>query len=462
MKKSLILSIFVILMFSLVSVSAINLKIEKTPVSDVVLSKITQPAVFDFTITNLGESDNFEIYSLVSGIDISPKGTFQIAGGQVKNIQVQFFPDENFKKRPGIVTFSYKIRGQDTGIQEDTITLAISDLEEALAITVDNINPESDQATVSFENKVNFDFSEIKVDLESAFFSSQQTISLKGLERKSITIPINRATMSKLVAGQYILTTKLSVGDVKQSYESIIKFTEKSGLSTKQTTSGILLRERTIEKTNEGNIPTVAEISFKKDIVSRLFTTFNIKPDSANRANIVVSYSWQKELKPGESLIITARTNYFYPLLIIIIILIGVALIRIYTLEDLVLEKRVGYVKTKGGEFALKVTIVAKARRYIHKVSIVDRLPAIVKLYEKFGTYAPNRHDPRTGRLEWDIESLQPGEERIFSYIVYSKMGVVGRFELPSATAIYEKEGKVRESSSNRAFFMNEPRKAEE
>jgi len=42
------------------------------------------------------------------------------------------------------------------------------------------------------------------------------------------------------------------------------------------------------------------------------------------------------------------------------------------------------------------------------------------------------------------------------TYIIYSKVGVLGRFALPTATAIYEKEGNIHETESNKAFFMAE------
>jgi hypothetical protein len=53
---------------------------------------------------------------------------------------------------------------------------------------------------------------------------------------------------------------------------------------------------------------------------------------------------------------------------------------------------------------------------------------------------------------------MQPGERRVFSYIIYSKIGVLGKFALPQATAVYERDGKVKETHSNQAFFMLEPR----
>jgi len=463
MKKSLILLVLLAFLVSVVSVSvSASLEIDKQVVSDVVITELSDPAVFNFNIHNLGGTDNFEIYSLVSGIDLSPMGMFQITSGETKNVEVKIFPNERFKRRPGLVTFSYNLRGQDLGIQADTLAINIVDLKDALDISVANINPDSDEAIITVENKVNFNFDEIKAQFTSVFFEKQETFSIKGLERKEIKIPINHEMIKKLVAGQYSLTSKLEVEGEKQNFESPIKFIEKSGISTKETTSGIFFREKLIEKTNEGNVPALAEITLSKDIVSRLFTTFNIEPDKAERGWIVAKYTWMKELKPAEVLSVKANTNYLYPLIIVIVILIGIALIKFYTSSSLILEKRVSYVKTKGGEFALKITIVARARNHIEKIAIVDRLPPMVKLFERYGAESPNKFNEQTRRLEWDIDSLGPGEERIFSYIVYSKVGIVGRFELPATSAIYERDGKIKEVSSNRTFFMNEPRRREE
>ena len=122
------------------------------------------------------------------------------------------------------------------------------------------------------------------------------------------------------------------------------------------------------------------------------------------------------------------------------------------------ISKQVSYVKTRGGEFAVKVRVSVKARKHVERIQIIDRLPGMTKLYEKFGI-KPDKIDTSTRRLFWNIDHLQAGEERVFSYIIYSNVNIVGRFELPSATAIYENEGNIQESQSNMAFFVAEQRK---
>ena len=130
---------------------------------------------------------------------------------------------------------------------------------------------------------------------------------------------------------------------------------------------------------------------------------------------------------------------------------------RYYSTRNLVLKKRVSFVRAKGGEFALKVSVVIKAKKYLEKVNIMERLPPLVKLHEKFGVETPSRIDEKNRRIEWRFDKLQEGETRIINYIMYSKIGVVGKFALPRTTALFEKEGKILERNSNQTFFVIEP-----
>ena len=51
---------------------------------------------------------------------------------------------------------------------------------------------------------------------------------------------------------------------------------------------------------------------------------------------------------------------------------------------------------------------------------------------------------------------MSAGEERIFSYMVYSTVGVVGKFSLPQALAVFEKDGQIHEVESNTVYFLAE------
>ena len=113
--------------------------------------------------------------------------------------------------------------------------------------------------------------------------------------------------------------------------------------------------------------------------------------------------------------------------------------------------------KTKGGEFALKVTLHAKARKSLEHIKIQDKIPSMVKLYDKFGS-KPDQIDPAKRTLSWDLHSLRAGEERVFSYIIYSKLNVFGTFTLPAARSSFTSDGEKDVVYSNRTSYMAEQR----
>ena len=96
-----------------------------------------------------------------------------------------------------------------------------------------------------------------------------------------------------------------------------------------------------------------------------------------------------------------------------------------------------------------------KARKPVQQIQLIDRLPGMTQLYERFGI-KPDKIDHATRRLIWHIAHLNAGEERIYSYIIYSKVNIVGRFELPAAAASFHYAGKMEDIFSNRAFFVSE------
>jgi hypothetical protein len=287
------------------------------------------------------------------------------------------------------------------------------------------------------------------------FFDSVKKVSLEPFGDVNVSVEIDKSRISKLIAGPYIFNAGISVDDASVSYEGIINYLEKEDSAEKKESSGILTRETKIIRENTGNVPISGTIEIKKDIISRLFTSFSESPLSSERKGLIVEYSWEKNLGPGESFVIVITTNYtFIAILIVLVVLIGF-LVWLYSLTAIKLHKSVSFVKTKGGEFALKVKIRVKARKSVDGLKIIDRLPYMTKLYEGFGK-KPDKIDEASRRLFWDVLYLNRGEERVFSYIIYSKLRAMGRFELPSARAMFEKDGKKQEVVSNKAYFVSE------
>ncbi len=454
MKKIFILITLILLI--LPSVLAINLTIEKQSSNEVLIIGLEMPAVFDLKITNLDSSDNFKFYNLL-GLNISPE-TVSINQGETKEIKLKISPIGDLDIR-GFYTFVYTIRGQDGSKIDQRLTVKIIDLKDAFEIGAEEFDSDSSSLDIYIHNKVSFDFSEIDVKFTSAFFNFEESFPLEPNQRKSFNVQLNKDDFKKLMAGFYTLNAKISVGDEKANVEGIMKFVEKNLVTSTKKDYGFIINTKIIEKTNEGNVLAKSETVLKKNIISRLFTSFSPQPDIIERQGLTIYYTWEREIKPGETLKIIVKTNWLFPLLVVLFIIAIVILAKQYAKTNLVLKKKVSFVRAKGGEFALKVSIFVHAKKYIERVSVIDRLPPLVKIHERFGGEKPLRINEKNKRIEWGFEKLEAGETRMISYVIYSKIGVLGKFALPSTTAVYEREGEVHETISNKAFFIAEQKR---
>jgi len=440
-------------------VLAIDLDVDVLPSSNSVLIDLEKPAVFDLIIKNNDVSNSFEIYSLI-GVDISPESSFNINSGETKTIRILVMPQKALQSKKGFLTFEYLIKDSGGDIQKETLTMNIADLESSFDIIPQNINPNSDKTTISIKNRVSKDFNEINLKISSAFFEHEEILKLSALGSKEIEIPLNKEKMKGLDAGSYLVNSIIEVEGESASKEAMLRFLEQEDMLSEESFSGLIKKRQEVIRHNVGNVKKSVNVETERNLISALFISFNVEPTEKNFKGFKRHYTWKKELIPNEELKVIIITNWFYPVLVILLIIGIIFLYRKSIANDLIIRKKVSFVKTKGGQFALKVMIRVKAKGFSERISIVDKLPQLVNLYEKFGAVAPDDIDLKNRRLEWGIESLNAGEERVFSYIIYSKIGVVGRFELPHARAVYEREGRVKETSSNRCFFINEAGKS--
>jgi len=453
-KKRGLLLIFALFLIQLGILSLISAEVmvKEEAVSSMAIVELNKPAIYNLDITNNGESDMFEIYTLV-GLNMEPKEIFSISQGETKRIVVKTYPESIAP----YYSFEYKIKGEKMGIQEEGLVMNAVSLKDVFSINVEEINPDSENIMIYFENKGGHSFDSVDLSLSSIFFDESSTFSMVPFEKKNISIKIDKDKIKEIIAGTYILNSKIRIENVSATLDiNTITFNEKMGIETTTLNEGFLTARYEMEKKNGGNVPTEVTISVSKNIFSIPFTEFNLDYNKREINKLTATYTFKKEINPTESLKVISRTHWW--ILILIIIAIAAIIIKIYTSQKLIVRKKVSFVKTKGGEFALKVTLLLKARGFVENVHLIDRIPYMVKLFERYSAVPPDKIDEANRRLEWNISGLNGGEERIFTYIIYSKIGIVGKFELSEAEAIYESGGKIKETNSNRAFYVNEPK----
>jgi len=433
--------------------SAENLKIEKRAISNDIIPELKNPAEFSLEITNLGESDTFQVYTLVGGITFEPEPTFQLNKGESRNITFKAYFNEEILENKDVFGFEYRISGKKTGTTKDALIVKVFSLGEAVSVTLENIQMSQKEAKLTVKNNVNRTFDDINVEASSLILDGKYTLDLSPYEEKVFIAEIDSEKLEKLPGGSYMLSYEVKINGASGKGASLFDFKETTNIKTEESTKGILWRRFLSEKTNTGNSVAVVRVSVEKSWFARLFTTSNVKPSDIEKIGTKTFLVFEKELAPGESFELKVSTNYWIPLILLIGFVIAFWLIFIERRRCVILKKKVAVVKTKKGEFALRVTLLVKALKDIERVSVIEKIPQLVKLHKKFSIIEPTKIDKSNREIVWEFDTLNTGEERVVSYVIYSDIGVFGRFDLPPATALYEKNDKIYETKSNKVVF---------
>jgi len=460
MKRGCFLLVFaaLFLLLSLNAVSAaVTMQVQTT--NDIAVKELSIPAEFQVTLKNTGNAaDYVEFYTFVNAM-LSPKGAIKLEVGEEKKISLEVYPSSKLKyERTGGYTFVYYMKSQQQEPLENRLVIRILPLRDMVNIGMPTIiTLDTKGLDVSLENKEDFSFDEASLRIKSAFIDSTKTVSLKGLEKKNVTFETDPSKLGGIMAGKYITLAYFSVNKASFNIEEEIDLREKSNIATTEKEKGnIFYSTLAITKKNEGNVVSDVSIIIRKNIFANAFTTIDTKPTSAEKSAAFFTYQWEAALKPGESISVEINTNYLLPLGILAGIAIIAIIIAIYFSSPLVIKKKVRRIKSKTGEFALKVMIQVKARKDMAKLVLRDRIPHLAELHERFGTIKPARVDRARRMIEWEVPELKKGEEHIFSYVLISKVSILGGYHIPNSFATFEIKGKSKQASSNRVIFMSE------
>jgi hypothetical protein len=454
MRKEIFILLFVL--FFLPFVIAADLDVQKTIRQDVIIREIDNNASFKLIIKNLeGVSDDFKIYSLV-GVAIYPKGLFRIDKDDYKELDVVIVPHrETMRDVEGFYIFDYEIKGEKTGYFKDKFSIKIISVKEAIDIRLEDIIPDVNEVRLKVSNKENISINEIGLQISSDFFDFAETFDLAPYENKTFYAKLDNLFSKGIIAGDYSIETEIKLNGQSSMKTSEFRYLEKGEVTSYSNTEGFFIRKTELKKINNGNIDVSTSINLRRNIITRLITTFSERPSSVAREGFFVDYSWEKEIGVGESAQVIVKANYSFPFILLLIVLGVIFGAKFMSRKDIFVEKRVFPVKTKRGEFALRVRIRIRTKKKVENINVSDKLPKATKLYTKTGT-KPTKIDEQTGKLYWEIGNLHSGEERVITYIIYSKLNVVGSFELPIASLSYELNGVKEHSYSNKTSFISD------
>jgi len=309
---------------------------------------------------------------------------------------------------------------------------------------------------LNLRNRNSRDLKDLKVVINGEIFYKEYTTHLLPLEDKTNEILFE---VNPLVEpGTRTLTVTLFFEDKKIAESSvqydILGYTDMKEVSSKK--SFLFRTEERFSINNNGNKKGVAEKKFRINFFKRLFTKFSPSPNKEKGSDGKTYYVIREELGSEESLNIVIITNYRLLILIILLIIIGVVLYYVLRSPIIIIKNAEPLGKTREGVSEIKVRIYLKnrSRKPITNLRVVDTVPSIAEMDKKtrLGSMEPvNIGKGRRGTVaKWELDVLEPYEERIITYRIKSKLRLVGGIRLQSAKAKYDtRKGKERVTYSN-------------
>lgn len=455
MKKGQLLALISSILILIALPAVYGFEIEKTAINDVITAEDTGiPASYYLTIHNTNKFDeNFRIFSILN-IELNPKDPVAIEAGKDSTFVVTMVPSSKVKERCGAgeCAVQYYIKGEQSDAVEDSLDIKIMPVDKIINTDVPSaITHESKDFFIILSNNESISFEKISLTAESDFFSA--TTANTSLEPKSSTdvvIEIDQSMLRALEAGDYSVRLTFLIND-KYSYvvEKHIELEEFSSITTIESTKlSFLGYTRVITKKNEGNAPELVTIEVNQNKFENTFTGYSVETAYKQPGDDGVAVGWQRQLDPGESMTVELKTNYTLPILFLAAIIAGSTTFYLQRRPRVVIKKKAYKVRTTTGIPALKIVLLVKnIGSEISGVVCTDYMPKLTELHERFGAAQPDVIDKN--KMQWNFGTLLPDEEKVVSYIVYSKVAPLG-MNFPKAVVGYmDYKGKSHYTFSN-------------
>ncbi len=192
----------------------------------------------------------------------------------------------------------------------------------------------------------------------------------------------------------------------------------------------IFIYTKQIRAENQGNVRT--NITLNETIPSYLkpIVAFDEKPDREIQVDGDTMYIWSFQPSPGEDAIISYTFNYWIPGVALVMLIIGLTGLK--ALQRTALFSKSVKVDEDGVKIFLGVENISN--RTLKDVEVKDFIPDIASVEREFSMAKPVVRKTNNGtRLSWEIEELEPGDQRVFEYRIKPMVEVEGGITLPKA-----------------------------
>lgn len=431
-----------------------------------------ESAVYTLEIENLADNPDRYIISTLDPkwlLDVDPSPGFIDAGANV-TYRLLMRPSRGLE-------FGYHgplvlVRSQTTGetVRKNLLIylkpqgLVIGRYPPSVALDVElphEVDPRIGwvQVDVGLRNRNALDIEEALVVVKSDLFRQEQVLPIGPLEEKQrqfrfqidpqLAPGLQRVSVSVHAFNSTIAERSRSFNVL--AYEDL--------RSEEREDSSLFRTITTLSVVNNGNQPSIATLHDEASWLHRIFSSASNEPQIVE--NVSGTYwSWEIPLEPNERADIHVVTNYRWLVLIITLIIVGIVCYYLFRSPIVVIKEAVARSSPEHGVSDMKVMLLIRNRsgKVLRSLNVVDTIPSIaqyVSTTSQLGTLQPSRVSRSESRgtiLKWELDSLDPYEERVITYRLRSKLHIMGGITLNGAKVRFETGvGRERVSFSNNA-----------
>ncbi len=231
-----------------------------------------------------------------------------------------------------------------------------------------------------------------------------------------------------------------------------IEYTKKSSSYT------VLFSSVSIKIKNEGNIDLPASV-VTASLPKFAQTLFNpdVEPTTTDTSGGRVVYMWSvPSLSPGGQYTIGYKID-IWRIWFTIGLIGGVGYGAYRWLSKPKIGKSVRHEGeiTRGKEILVLLEVRNRALHEIKDVEIIDVVPQIARVVDRFDTLRPKAKRVGGGtELRWYMGSMRSGEERVVTYRIRPVVDVVGHLNLPEAQMVFLDRHKVKRMSISKQALV--------
>lgn len=409
------------------------------------------------------QTEFFDLYSPEIRWDIRPEVSLQVPPGDA--FRTRLFV-RALKVDPGTygIPINVKMSGSKEIIRKNVVleVLPADDTADSYVPAfkgnmsmLRSIDPRKEiRIALDVRNLNRRNLSEVSIKVRSIHFNKDYAVALDPLQKKSLEFVFQLPERTEPSAGQVQISVlasdngKLFQYDLPPVQYEIVKY---GSIETDIVVEKHwFLRVYNITLRNTGNQDLREMYVFPSGLLRSLVTSE--VPLGQHDGRFI---TWEIKLKPDEFTKIQVTQNY--RVVFGILFIIGLCIVLYFLLRSpLALKKKVSIVTTHEGAIReVKVRLYLKNRgiKEFSDVEVHDLVPPIANLMQEFeaGTLRPVKAtEGKHGTLlKWVIDTLEAREERVITYKLGARYGIVGRLSLPVAEAKARLHGKTKRAKSN-------------